>query len=188
MDAISLLLDDHVVIDRLFDRYSSATTLRQKRAIADELVTAMTVHTWLEERLLCAPAAEANQALMHNVLDEVADHQQLRAYLADLAYACVSSAPTEQREANLDAAIATLRDTNQAHVEVEEGSLFPELANVLGPAELERLGAELQIEREGAPTRPFGWFTRGVERGLEIARGVAHGSWVLTRGLLTHLS
>lgn len=184
MDAISILMDEHADVEDLFSRYQAASGMRQKRAIGDQLITALSVHTWVEERVVYGPAAGRSEALLWRVLDEVAEHQRLRTMLTELAYVATGPGPIEEREAQLDEAIATLRAMVQTHVEDEERLLYPELCGLLTADELDRIGRAMMKEREFAPTRPGSRLFRTAHRTLEIGRGLVGAAGMLTRGLL----
>jgi hypothetical protein len=81
------------------------------------------------------------------VRDAIADHQKVKEALARIE----QMAPLDP---GVIAAVKALATDVRAHVEEEEGDLFPRLAEALDEPALQDMGRAIEKARKVAPTRP----------------------------------
>jgi hemerythrin superfamily protein len=146
MNVVDLLKNDHRKVERLFERYRSAST-GTKRTILDEITRELTKHTYAEETVLY-PVLRASISDGESLMDDaVTEHQEAKGLLVELEDADVGSLEA-------DAKVATLRRAIEQHVRDEEGEIFPEMERLLDRARLEGLGLEIENAKQAAPDRP----------------------------------
>jgi hemerythrin superfamily protein len=177
MNAIKLLTNDHRDIDDLFARFEAT----QDPAVADQIVTALSIHTWIEEEFLYQPAIERSELLMRQVLGSFEEHHLIKTMLADLDYALASAPSTLRRDEQIEAIVKVLRSTVAQHIAKEEAEFFPAVQQRMGQGELLAIGRVMQRERELAPTRPGGAITRTLKRARDIGRGLFESAGMLMR-------
>jgi len=145
MNAVTLLKKDHRTVERLLERYRTAT--KSKRAIIDEITRELSAHMTAEERELypvLRTAIENGPSLMN---DAEKEHSEARGLLVELG-------ALEDGSFEMDAKVATLRGAIAHHVEDEEGEIFPKAEQSLGKRALHELGARIARAKKSAPERP----------------------------------
>lgn len=145
MNAITLLKSDHRKVERLFDRYRSAT--KGKSGLIGQITSELSMHMDAEERQLypvLRTALSDGQSLME---ESEREHREAKGLLAELQHADAASF-------DVDAKMATLRRAIDHHVKEEEGEIFPRMERSLPKARIERLGAEIASAKRSAPRRP----------------------------------
>ncbi len=141
-DALEFLSDDQDAILELFDRYDALVADSgapdERRELAEEICTLVTVHAEIKREILY-PAAR--QALSDETpVDEAIDsHDALDATVADIQ----AGDATEPR---YDAGVRVLQELFVECVEEERANLFPLLRE--STLDLEELGGELSARAE----------------------------------------
>jgi hemerythrin superfamily protein len=141
-DAISLLTTDHEEIAELFDAYESLVSEEassgERRELAEEICTLLTVHAAIEEELFYPALRDvlADGTLVDHALEEHADAKEV---IDDI----LAGDPTEPR---YDELVMTLRDLIADHVREEEAELFARARNT--SLDLEDLGAQMSSMQE----------------------------------------
>jgi hypothetical protein len=124
-DAIAMLQADHRLVHDLFAQYESAGDISTKQMIAEQVFTALEVHTHLEENVFY-PAYETMTG--RNGTQLVADSR--------LAHEHVKELLIELQDIDLDAETCEakfqeLMHSVEQHVAQEEEEMFPEAAQIL---------------------------------------------------------
>ncbi|MFG3296658.1 hemerythrin domain-containing protein [Streptomyces sp. NPDC048179] len=86
MDAIVLLKDDHRTVEKLFKEFEQAgdCAYKSKRRIADKAVEELTVHAWIEEKIVYPAARAAVPDTTDHVLESVEEHHVVLWMLSEL--------------------------------------------------------------------------------------------------------
>ena len=114
---IELLMEEHRLLDRLFEHYGSA---RNEDAAA-QLGDALVLHARVEEEFLYPLVRTLVDG--NRLADEAeADHEQVQQFVAEAE---------DTRGAALDELVSELRADVAMHVRWEEEDLFPRLADEL---------------------------------------------------------
>jgi hypothetical protein len=125
MDAIAMLKADHQLVHDLFHQYESAGDISTKQMIAEQVFTALEVHTHLEENVFY-PAYETmtgkNGAQL--VADSRLAHEHVKELLIELQ-------DIDLDEATFEAKFQELIHTVEHHIEEEEQEMFPEAEHIL---------------------------------------------------------
>ena len=131
-DAVTLIMNDHRIMEQLFDRLRTGSGDRQ--LLLDEIAARLTAHSHAEE-LQVYPSLPTDMA--HRGADE---HHEAERMLHDLQ----RMGPDDERFADgLDDFIATVGH----HVEEEETTTLPALRDAVGDARLIELGAAFEKVR-----------------------------------------
>jgi len=139
--ALTLLKSDHEEVAALFERYEKGRKRMQpaqKRAIAEEICTKLTVHAQIEEEIFYPTIAEAIDDT-----DLVAEAKVEHATLKDLIgqiEACEATGP------DFDALVKVLGEYVKHHVKEEQNEMFPEVRKT--EIDLADLGARLAERKE----------------------------------------
>lgn len=135
MDAISLIKDQHVEIDALFDQLKKARSDQKKRALFAELADKLVTHMTMEEQIFY-PSIKA-RSIMDELLEANEEHLAIRRVLADL----LDTPPSDPRF-GAQVSVASEQHDHHAHHEEEE-ELFPKVQKLVTKEELEALGSEM---------------------------------------------
>jgi hemerythrin superfamily protein len=149
MDAVTLLKDDHQVVEGLFGRYESLGrgTDAEKKDIVQTIIRELSIHAAIEEQVLYPGVRDAlsdGDSLADEALEE---HKEAKEVLSDLD----RMDPSDQ---SFDAKVRNLIADVRHHVDEEEKEMFPKLQSALSPAKLEEMGQSMQRAKDAAPTRP----------------------------------
>lgn len=146
MNAVTLLTNDHRIVEALFKDYAFATDPKVRKDLVDQMVKELSVHAAIEEGSFYPKARELPQA--QSLVDEsLEEHQKVKDTLAQLD----GMQPTEGEFAGL---VHSLMADIKHHVEEEEHQLFPMVSAGLGPDQLENLGSDMEKMKATAPTHP----------------------------------
>jgi hemerythrin superfamily protein len=149
MDAISMLKDDHKLVEQLFKRFENAGDRAhvEKRDIVDRIIEALSVHAAIEEQLFY-PVARATVPDSEDIaLESLEEHHIVKWVLSELD----SMNPEDER---FDAKVTVLIENVRHHVKEEEQEFFPMVRNELGRSSLSDLGEAMAAARKVAPTHP----------------------------------
>lgn len=135
MDAITLLKNDHRKVEKIFSQIEKGDGNRAQ--LFNELMTELTVHAEIEEKLFYPAVKNANQT--HDlVLESFEEHKQVKMVLADLAKA-------DKNTEHWLAGLKVLMEDVQHHVGEEEKELFPKVEKtVLSEKQLKDLGKQME--------------------------------------------
>ena len=141
-DAIALLTNDHQEVKDLFERYEDLAQAdsddEEKKNLAEEICTMLTVHAMIEEEIFYPAARDALDD--GKLLDEAEiEHQAAKDLIAQIQDA-------DPDDALYDARVNVLGEYVHHHVQEEEGELFPQVREA--GLDLEALGAEMSARQE----------------------------------------
>ncbi|MEE3852536.1 hemerythrin domain-containing protein [Gordonia sp. LSe1-13] len=148
-DAIVLLRDDHKSIRKLFRDFEKAgpNAVKRKGQIADKIITALTVHTYIENEGMYPQVRDRVPELESDVLESYEEH-----HVADLlVMELVTMSPDAER---FDAKMTVLIENVEHHIQEEEDEWFPKVLEALGRKQLREIGEHLLELKEKAPTSP----------------------------------
>lgn len=148
-DAITLLKDDHKHIRKLFREFQAAgeNATATKGKIVDQILEALTVHTYIENEAMYPQVRELLPAVEDDVLESYEEH-----HVADVL--CMELAAMKPSDERFDAKTTVLIESVTHHIEEEEGEWFPKVREGLGRKQLQQIGARMLELREKAPRRP----------------------------------
>ncbi len=148
-DAIVLLKEDHKQVRRLFKQFQSAGegATGEKGQIVEQILEALTVHTYLENEVMYPEVRKLLPDLEHDVLESYEEH-----HVADvLCFELASMSPDDER---FEAKTMVLIESVSHHIEEEEQEWFPKVREGLGRKQLQELGARMVELRGKAPRKP----------------------------------
>lgn len=159
-DAVDLLADDHLAVDKLFKRYEKMATKKasgsERQALAGKICKMLKVHTAIEEEVFYPAAREAG--IESDLMDEAnVEHATAK----DLIRQIESSNPQADY---YDAKVKVLGDYITHHVVEEHTEMFPKCRR--SKMDLSALAQQLaarkkELEASGAPAQdPPGLLSR----------------------------
>jgi hemerythrin-like domain-containing protein len=147
-DAIVLLKEDHKEIRRMFREFEKAgEATARKGKVVDQILEALTVHTYLENEALYPEARKLVPELEDDVLESYEEH-----HVADVL--CMELAAMKPDDERFDAKTTVLIELVTHHIEEEEQEWFPKVREGLGRKQLQEIGARMIELRKNAPRRP----------------------------------
>jgi hemerythrin-like domain-containing protein len=148
-DAIVLLKEDHKEIRRLFREFEKAgdSAVKRKGKIVDQILEALTVHTYLENECMYPRVRELLPDLEDDVLESYEEH-----HVADVL--CVELAAMDPQDERFDAKTTVLIENVSHHIDEEEQEWFPQVRAGLSRKQLQEIGARMIELRKDAPRRP----------------------------------
>lgn len=134
-DAVSLLKADHRKVEGLFKEYEKSEDNDDKRAILQQIIKELTVHTTVEESKVYPILEHKDEDGSNEAYEE---HHLVKVILDELGSMDVGSALT-------DAKVKALSELVKHHVQEEELELLPELQTM--DIDLEELGSVIVAEK-----------------------------------------
>jgi len=149
MDAIALLKADHADVEKLFKRFEGLgpRAKKTKQDVTRKVITALSQHADIEERVLYPAARERLADEQDLVLEALEEHHVVKLVLSELD----RTGPDDER---FDAKFTVMAENVRHHVREEERELFPKLRKAFTKTELTELGAALADARSTASTKP----------------------------------
>ena len=141
MNAIRLLEQDHRTVKKLLERGDDTTERAVKtrpellQRIADEL----RVHEAIEEEIFY-PALVEHAKTKEIALEGYEEHHVVDGIVDELK----ELAPDDE---TWGAKFAVMKENLEHHIEEEEGEMFPKARTVLDEAELDELGARMELRQ-----------------------------------------
>ncbi|MDQ3104923.1 MAG: hemerythrin domain-containing protein [Actinomycetota bacterium] len=148
-DAIVILKADHKQIRRLFRRFEQTgeNALKTKQSLADSILEALTVHTYIENEVMYPETHTLLPDLGKDVLESYEEH-----HVADLL--CAELAAMTPAEERFDAKMTVLIEIVTHHMDEEEQAWFPKVRDGLGRNQLGDIGARMLELKKTAPRHP----------------------------------
>ncbi len=140
MNAIELLKADHDKVDRLFQKVKADTEGEKHEELFKQIKAELDVHTHIEETIFY-PRLKEESELEDIVLEGIEEHHQAKMFLRELDGLSDDSEKFEPK-------LKVLMEDITHHVQEEEGKMFPDVEKILGTAELEKLGAQMEEEKK----------------------------------------
>jgi hemerythrin superfamily protein len=148
-DAIVLLKQDHKEIRNLFRQFhqTAEDATEQQGQIVDQILEALTVHTYIENECMYPRVLEHMAGLTDDVLESHEEH-----HIADVL--CLELAALRPDSDRFRAKTTVLIESVTHHMDEEEQDWFPKVREGLGRKQLQELGAELIELKKKAPRSP----------------------------------
>jgi hemerythrin superfamily protein len=137
-DAVTLIMNDHRVMERIFERLRSGTDDRQQ--LLDECAARLTAHSHAEEQRVYPALAELDPSVRDEVHHGADEHHEAERVLHDLQRASPEGPDFDDLLEDFIAAVTH-------HVEDEETVLLPALREAMTPQRLIELGAAFEEVR-----------------------------------------
>ena len=151
MNAITLLKNDHKVVEGLFQRFEKLgpRAVKTKQDIVERIVRELTIHAAIEEMAFYPAIREAVEKgdVGTMVLESLEEHHIVKWVLWELE----RMDPADERFA---AKVTVLIENVRHHVEEEEKELFPQVNKIFGRAQLDELGQAMAGLKKTVPTHP----------------------------------
>ena len=141
-DAVSLLTADHLDVSEMFSEFESLlsddASEDQRAEVVRQICQALTAHATVEEEILYPAARDALGD--DDMIDEaVAEHASVKELIEQIQ-------DMEPSDELFDSTVRMLQESVDAHVEEEEGELFPRLQET--DLDLEELGDRIAQRKE----------------------------------------
>ena len=148
-DAIVILKDDHKEIRRLFRAFVAAgeEAYAEKQAVADKIIAALTVHTYLENETMYPEVRRLLPDLEDDVLESYEEH-----HVADVLVLELAALPVDHER--FSPKMTVLIENVTHHMDEEERDWFPKVRSGLGRKQLSELGERMLEQKKTAPTSP----------------------------------
>ena len=140
MNAIESLKADHDKVDRLFQKVKADTEGKEHKELFEKIKEELDVHTHIEETIFY-PRLKKESELEDIVLEGIEEHHQAKMFLRELDGLSDDNEKFEPK-------LKVLMEDITHHVQEEEGKMFPDVEKILGAAELEKLGAQMEEEKK----------------------------------------
>jgi hemerythrin superfamily protein len=137
-DAVTLIMNDHRMIEQLLDRLRSGEGDRQR--LLDECAARLTAHSHAEEQEVYPALAQLGGILAAEADHGADEHHEAERLLHDLQRISPEGPEFDDR---LEDFIATFSQ----HIDDEETDILPALADALGPEGLTEMGAAFEEVR-----------------------------------------
>jgi hemerythrin superfamily protein len=150
MDAIVLLKDDHKTVEKLFKKFEKTgdSSYKTKRKLVDQIITELTAHAYIEEKIFYPAARERVPETTDHILESVEEHHVVVWMLSELN----GMDPKDER---FTAKVSVLMENVRHHVEEEEGEWFPQVRKAMGRKTLKELGERMEAAKAEAPDDPL---------------------------------
>ncbi len=139
MNAIELLKDDHDKVDKLFQKVK-ATEEGEHKELFEKIKHELDAHAHIEEKIFY-PRLKEEDELEDITLEGIEEHRQAKMFLRELASLSDDSEKFEPK-------LKVLMEDIEHHVMEEEGEMFPKVEKIIGKAELEELGEQMEEEKK----------------------------------------
>lgn len=139
-ETLSLLLDDHSRVKKIFKDFSREKRAEAREALAHEACLVLTIHAQIEEELFYPFLRAQNPASLGRLLDEaVVEHASTKALIAQIQH-------MNADDALFLAKVTVLGEYIAHHLDEEEGELFPKV--VVLKIDLRELAAPMLQRKE----------------------------------------
>jgi hemerythrin-like domain-containing protein len=140
-DAIALLTADHRQVSEMFKQFEGLgeRAKASKKKLADQICTALRVHTQIEEEIFYPAVREASKDLEDMVDEAVVEHASAKDLIDQLEAA-------DPEDELYDAKVKVLGEQIEHHVGEEEQEMFPKVRKL--SLDLAALGQEMAERRE----------------------------------------
>jgi hemerythrin superfamily protein len=140
MDALELLKEDHQKVKELFEEVEETEDQKEKTRIFSEIQAELETHARIEETIFY-PAMEQHEELKDMVLESIEEHKQVKTLLKEIDNLKSDSEKFEPK-------LSVLMENVEHHAEEEEeGKMFPKIREICSQEDLEKLGEELEAEK-----------------------------------------
>jgi hemerythrin superfamily protein len=159
-DAVSLIMKDHRVMERLFEMLKDPNSDRP--ALVAEVVARLSAHAWAEEEKVYPALIKADPSEEGQVYHGVEEHHEAAEQLHKLQ-------TTDPSSTEFDSVLTEFVEAVTHHVEEEESEILPEMAKALDQTKLTELGRAFE-ERRLEILRAHGISDQAVGAGGAVAQ------------------
>ena len=139
-DAIKLLEADHRQVEKWFKEFEATNGQKTKAKLAEQICTALKVHTQIEEEIFYPASRKAFSAEQEEMVDEaVVEHASAKNLIAEIE-------AMEVGDELFDAKVHVLMEMIEHHVEEEEKEYFPAVRKT--EMDLEAIGVQMAQRKE----------------------------------------
>lgn len=140
-DAVGLLTEDHREVEELFKQYEALgeRANAKKKKLADQICTALTLHTMIEEEIFYPAVREGGGETEELVDEAVVEHASAKDLIAQLQ-------EMDPEDELYDAKVKVLSEMIEHHVKEEEKEMFPKAKKA--KLDLAALGEEMAMRKE----------------------------------------
>ena len=144
MNAITMLLDDHVKMRKLMTELESTTErgLKIRAELFSTIKGELTIHEIIEEEIFY-PELKAHPKAKDIVLEGYQEH-----HVVDLVMKELEECPVDDESWGAKAKVMV--ENVRHHMEEEEGDMFDQARSVFDRSELEDLGERMEARRASA--------------------------------------
>lgn len=147
-DAIVMLKADHKEVAKLFAEFEKkATTPARKRKIVTEVLSKLTVHTYLENEVMYPEVRRLVPDIEEDILESYEEH-----HVVDLL--AVELEAMDDTDERYFPKFTVLMENVRHHVKEEEDEWFPKVRDALSRTDLREIGTRMAELRPTAPTKP----------------------------------
>ena len=141
MNAIELLKEDHVRVDKLFQKIKAIED-GDNKDIFEQITTELEVHTHSEETIFYPKLKEdGDEELKKITLEGIEEHHQAKMFLRELSNLVEDSEKFQPK-------LKVLMEDIAHHVQEEEGQMFPMVEEQFDEYTLQMLGSEMEKEKK----------------------------------------
>lgn len=115
-NAVDMLKADHKLVKGLFKDFESARTSKSRMKLLDEIMTELTVHATIEEKLVYPLLKDEGQ----DTEEAYEEHHVVKLLIAELS-------AIDSQDSHLKAKVKVLSELVEHHIEEEETELLPKL-------------------------------------------------------------
>lgn len=136
---IKIIKEDHRKVEDLFKKFedSGSKAFVTKREIADKIITELTVHALMEEKIFYPAAEKAFNAEGDKMVEEaIAEHDVVKNLMNEIQN-------LNSEDPQFEAKVIVLKEVIEHHVKEEEEQLLPKSEKEISKENLERLGDEM---------------------------------------------
>ena len=139
-DAIKLLEADHRQVEKWFKEFEATNGQKTKTRLAEQICTALKVHTQIEEEIFYPASREALSTEEEEMVDEaVVEHAAAKTLIGEIE-------AMEVGEELFDAKVKVLQEMIEHHVQEEEKEYFPAVRKT--DMDLEAIGLQMASRKE----------------------------------------
>jgi hemerythrin superfamily protein len=142
MNALDLLKQDHEKVKELFKQFEANDDPSANEGIVDDIKTELQTHAHVEESIFYPTLEDQNDEELIELVDEsLEEHQEVKDLLKD-----IESLMGDEQQVRTK--VMALRQKVEHHATEEETEMFPRVRKVLQTEELERMGEEIESEKQ----------------------------------------
>jgi hemerythrin-like domain-containing protein len=138
MKATDLLKKQHRQVEKLFKQVENTDDARGRRQLMDQIISALKLHTKLEEEVFYPAVREVGTSKAEEMVDEAFEEH----HVVDLVIAELPKVDPEDER--FEAKMTVLSELVDHHVEEEEDEMFPMAEKKLGSERIKELGQQME--------------------------------------------
>jgi hemerythrin superfamily protein len=142
-NVIDLIEQDHRTVEKLFAEFEAAADADQRRQLGEQIVTELTVHAELEEKLLYPAAKQAGGELRGLVEHGEEEHQEVKQLISKVD-------GQNPDDSEVQATFQKIKSSVEEHVQEEENELLPKFRQSVDASQLEEMGQQLEQAKQEA--------------------------------------